>query len=114
MWTPRCGRPSCTRRRRHVDVGLATCEMVGDAPRVACPTHGPTVAHVSFAATAFGPPGRSKTSSCTTPSARPGWMPPGATIGLDAFRLIGWATERRRVPGGVGPSAAHRWGEGRR
>jgi len=37
------------RRWRHIDVGFATCELVGDARRVACPTHGPTVAHVSFA-----------------------------------------------------------------
>ncbi len=32
------------RRWRHVDVGYATCELVADAPRVACPDHGPTVA----------------------------------------------------------------------
>ena len=38
-----------TRRWRHLDVGFATCELVGDARRVSCPTHGPTVAHVSFA-----------------------------------------------------------------
>jgi transposase len=38
-----------TRRWRHLDVGFAICELVGDAPRVACPTHGPTVAQVSFA-----------------------------------------------------------------
>jgi len=37
------------RRWRHIDVGFATCELVGDARRVACPTHGPTVANVSFA-----------------------------------------------------------------
>ena len=38
-----------TRRWRHLDVGFATCELVGDAPRVACPIHGPTVAAVPFA-----------------------------------------------------------------
>jgi len=37
------------RRWRHIDVGFATCELVGDAPRVDCPAHGPTVAAVSFA-----------------------------------------------------------------
>ena len=38
-----------TRRWRHLDVGFATCELVGDAPRVSCPTCGVTVAEVSFA-----------------------------------------------------------------
>lgn len=28
---------------RHLDVGFATCELRGDAPRVKCPEHGPTV-----------------------------------------------------------------------
>jgi transposase len=37
------------RRWRHVDVGFATCELVGDARRVNCATHGPTVAQVPFA-----------------------------------------------------------------
>ena len=37
------------RRWRHVDVGYATCELVADAPRVACPDHGPTVAEVPWA-----------------------------------------------------------------
>lgn len=37
------------RRWRHLDVGFATCELVAEAPRVACPTHGPTVAEVPFA-----------------------------------------------------------------
>ena len=31
------------RRWRHVDVGYATCELVGPAPRVDCPACGPTV-----------------------------------------------------------------------
>ena len=38
-----------TRRWRHIDVGFATCELVGDARRVSCPSHGPTVAAVPFA-----------------------------------------------------------------
>lgn len=38
-----------TRRWRHIDVGFATCELMGDARRVDCPTHGPTVAAVAFA-----------------------------------------------------------------
>lgn len=38
-----------TRRWRHVDVGFATGELVAAAPRVNCPEHGPTVAHVSWA-----------------------------------------------------------------
>jgi transposase len=37
------------RRWRHIDVGMATCELATDAPRVSCPTHGVTVAEVSFA-----------------------------------------------------------------
>jgi transposase len=37
------------RRWRHIDVGFATCELVGDARRVSCPTHGPTVVAVPFA-----------------------------------------------------------------
>ena len=38
-----------SRRWRHLDVGFATCELVGDARRVNCSTHGPTVAAVPFA-----------------------------------------------------------------
>ena len=52
----RCGRCSPlydrgdgVRRWRHVDVGFATCEIEADAPRVACPAHGPTVAMVPWA-----------------------------------------------------------------
>ena len=55
----RCGRCEATapwfdqgggsRRWRHLDVGFATCELVGDARRVKCPIHGPTVVHVPFA-----------------------------------------------------------------
>ena len=37
------------RRWRHIDVGFATSELVGDARRVSCPTHGPTVASIPFA-----------------------------------------------------------------
>jgi transposase len=37
------------RRWRHVDVGLATCELVAAPPRVNCPEHGATVAEVPFA-----------------------------------------------------------------
>jgi transposase len=37
------------RRWRHVDVAYAVCELVADAPRVSCPTHGPTVAAVPWA-----------------------------------------------------------------
>jgi len=37
------------RRWRHIDMGVATCELVADAPRVSCPDHGVTVAEVSFA-----------------------------------------------------------------
>ena len=37
------------RRWRHIDVAFATCELVADAPRVNCPTHGPTVAAVPWA-----------------------------------------------------------------
>jgi transposase len=32
-----------------VDVGLATCELVADAPMVTCPAHSPTVVEVPFA-----------------------------------------------------------------
>jgi transposase len=38
-----------TRRWRHLDVGFATCELVAEAPRVECPSHGPTVAEVPWA-----------------------------------------------------------------
>jgi transposase len=34
---------------RHLDVAYATCELVADAPRVCCATHGPTVAEVPWA-----------------------------------------------------------------
>lgn len=34
---------------RHVDVGYATCELIADAPRVDCPTHGPTVVAMPWA-----------------------------------------------------------------
>lgn len=34
---------------RHLDVAYATCELVADAPRVSCATHGPTVAEVPWA-----------------------------------------------------------------
>jgi len=37
------------RRWRHIDVGYATCELVAEAPRVDCPTHGPTVAQLVWA-----------------------------------------------------------------
>jgi transposase len=37
------------RRWRHIDVGFATSELLGDAPRVSCPEHGPTVVEVPFA-----------------------------------------------------------------
>jgi transposase len=44
------GRPGgWLRRWRHVDVGFATCELTGEAPRVNCPEHGPTVAGVPWA-----------------------------------------------------------------
>jgi transposase len=58
-WARRCGRcgevtpwfdrGGGTRRWRHIDIGFATCELVGDARRVSCPSHGPTVAAVPFA-----------------------------------------------------------------
>ena len=37
------------RRWRHIDMGMATCELVAEAPRVSCREHGVTVAEVSFA-----------------------------------------------------------------
>jgi transposase len=37
------------RRWRHVDVGFATCELVGPAVRVPCASHGVTVAQVPWA-----------------------------------------------------------------
>ena len=37
------------RRWRHIDVGFATCDLIGSARRVACPEHGPTVARVGWA-----------------------------------------------------------------
>lgn len=52
----RCGAPGPwydqgggTRRWRHLDAGFATCELIGAAPRVSCPDHGPTVAAVPWA-----------------------------------------------------------------
>ncbi|MGH9001611.1 MAG: ISL3 family transposase, partial [Acidimicrobiia bacterium] len=46
----RGGRPGgWLRRWRHVDVGFATCELTGEAPRVECPEHGPTVAALPWA-----------------------------------------------------------------
>jgi transposase len=32
------------RRWRQIDMGMATCELVAEAPRVRCPEHGVTVA----------------------------------------------------------------------
>ena len=44
------GRPGgWLRRWRHLDLGFATCELTGEAPRVNCPKHGPTVAAVPWA-----------------------------------------------------------------
>ncbi len=44
------GRPGgWLRRWRHLDLGFATCDLTGEAPRVACPTHGPTVVEVPWA-----------------------------------------------------------------
>jgi hypothetical protein len=37
------------RRWRHVDVGFAVCELEAEAPRVACPEHGPAVADLPWA-----------------------------------------------------------------
>ena len=37
------------RRWRHLDVAMATCDLVGEAPRVTCPEHGVTVARVPWA-----------------------------------------------------------------
>jgi hypothetical protein len=62
-WKGRCGRCSVAapgydqggrpggwfRRWRHLDLGFATCELIGDAPRVNCPEHGATVAVVPWA-----------------------------------------------------------------
>lgn len=62
-WKPRCGkcqavapgydhggRPECrVRRWRHLDLGFMTCDLAGEAPRVACPEHGPTVVAVPWA-----------------------------------------------------------------
>jgi transposase len=55
-WCGRCGavspwfdRGDGRRRWRHVDVALATCVLVADAPRVSCAAHGPTVAEVPWA-----------------------------------------------------------------
>ena len=36
------------RRWRHIDVGYATCELIGPAPRVDCPNCGPTVIAVPW------------------------------------------------------------------
>jgi transposase len=44
------GRPGgWLRRWRHLDLGFATCELTGEAPRVNCPANGPTVAEVPWA-----------------------------------------------------------------
>ena len=44
------GRPGgWLRRWHHLDLGFATCELTGEAPRVNCPKHGPTVAVVPWA-----------------------------------------------------------------
>jgi transposase len=62
-WKARCGRCSepapgydrggrpggWLRRWRHLDLGFVTCELTGEAPRVNCPKHGPTVAVVPWA-----------------------------------------------------------------
>jgi transposase len=45
----RCGRCEVVAPWFDHDVGFATCELVAGAPRVNCPEHGPTVAHVSWA-----------------------------------------------------------------
>ncbi len=52
----RCGAPSPgydqgggERRWRHLDVGYATCALIGSAPRVNCSEHGPTVGAVPWA-----------------------------------------------------------------
>jgi len=46
----RGGRPGgWLRRWRHLDLGFATCELTGEAPRTNCPEHGPTVAAVPWA-----------------------------------------------------------------
>ena len=37
------------RRWRHIDIGYATCELIGPAPRVDCPNCGPTVIAVPWA-----------------------------------------------------------------
>jgi len=49
VWAPFYDQGGGRRRWRHVDVGFATCELVGDARRVDCPEHGPTVAAVPWA-----------------------------------------------------------------
>ena len=48
-WYDRGGRDGFKRRWRHVDAGYATVDLIGAAPRVNCPVHGPTVAGVSWA-----------------------------------------------------------------
>ena len=48
-WYDRGGRDGWQRRWRHVDAGFAMVDLIGDAPRVKCPVHGPTVAAVTWA-----------------------------------------------------------------
>ena len=48
-WYDRGGRDGWQRRWRHVDAGYATVDLIGDAPRVNCAVHGPTVAVVAWA-----------------------------------------------------------------
>ena len=45
----RGGRDGWQRRWRHVDAGYVTVDLIGDAPRVNCATHGVTVARVAWA-----------------------------------------------------------------
>ena len=49
------------RRWRALDLGVVLAYLEADAPRVNCPTHGPTVAQVPGPATAPGTPMRSMT-----------------------------------------------------
>ena len=46
---PRFDNGGDERRWRHIDIGMATGELVADAPWVSCPEHGVTVAEVSWA-----------------------------------------------------------------
>lgn len=45
----RGGRDGWKRRWRHIDCGYATVDLIGEAPRVKCSTHGVTVARVGWA-----------------------------------------------------------------